>query len=148
MRRKNLLRQSHRPRPSRDRRQKHLPLHTRNIKRKQSAVLDYLLRNLIFPGGEFTEQDFLPGANPLDQRKVGRSQQPEVLAILLVDALNILRDRDLNPGAHLGIRRLLAARAFAAPLPAYRADKAALLYIAAPDRKRVAASQSSVGNFA
>src|SRR5450631_4773960 len=131
-----------------DRRQKNLPLHPRNIEGKQPAILNHLLRDLVLPGGEFTEGDFFSCANPLDQRKIGRSQQPEVLAVLLVDALNVLRNRDLNPGAHLRIRRLLAARAFAATLSAHRAHEAAVLDIAAPNRQSVAAPQANIGNFA
>src|ERR1039457_5263260 len=130
---KDLLRQRHRTLLSLYRRQKNFPLHARHIEGKQSPILDHLLRDLVFPGSEFTERDFFPSANPADQGKVGRSQQPEVLAVLLVDALNILRNCDLNPGAHLRVRRLLATRALAATLAAHRANETAFLHIAAPN---------------
>ena len=131
-----------------DRRQEHLPLHARHIERKQPAVLNHLPRDLIFAGRELAQRNLFPAANPVDQRKVGRSQHSQVLAILLVDALNVFRDHHLDAGAHLGVRRLLAARSFAAPLSAHRAHKSAALHVAAPDRRHAAALQPKIRNLA
>src|SRR6266446_1733239 len=114
--RKNLLRQSHRARRSLDRWQENFPLHARNVKRKQPAILNHLPSDLVLPSSKFTERNFLPRANPVDQSKVGRCQQPQVLAVLLLDALNILGNRNLNPSTYLRIRRLLATRSFPPPL--------------------------------
>ena len=158
---KDLLRESHGPRSisahislkfepvvSLYRRQKNLSLHPRHVERKQSTVFNHLLRDLVLPSGEFTERDFFAGTNPVNQREVSRSQQPEVLAVLLVDALNVLPNRDLNSGAHLRIRRLLATGSFAATLAAHRAHETALLHIAASNRQSVAAPQPNIGDFA
>ncbi len=93
----------------RNRRQKNFFLHASDVERKQSAVLDHLLRDLVLAGRELSERNFFPGANLVDERKIGRGQQAQVLAILLVDALDIFGDHDLNAGAHLCVGRLLAA---------------------------------------
>ena len=131
-----------------DRRQKYFPLHARHIERKQPAVLDDLPRDLILASGKFAERNLFPAANAVDQRKVGRGQQPQVLAVLFVDALDILGNHDADAGAHLGVRRLLAARSFAAPLAAHRADESAALHVAAADGRHVAAFQPKVRNLA
>ena len=52
----------------------------------------------------------------LDQIEIRRGEQPEVLAILLVDALYVFGDYEPYARGDLGVRRLLAARPFAAPL--------------------------------
>src|SRR5438105_8770546 len=70
------------------------------------------------------------------------------MAVLLVNALDIFGDDHLNTGAHLSIRRLLAARPFASPLSAYRADKAAILDVITPDGEDAAALQPQIGDFA
>ena len=101
---KNLFRQRHWPFLRFDRRQKDFFLHSRNVEWKQPAILDHLARNVVFARGEFTERNFLPGPDPLDDREVGRSQQSEILTILLVDALDVLRDHQLDPGRHFRIR--------------------------------------------
>ena len=67
--------------------------------------------------------DFFAAANSVDQAEIRRGQHAEVLAVLLVDALDVLGDHQLDAGRHLGIRRLLAAGAFAAPLAADAATK-------------------------
>src|SRR4029077_2987415 len=87
VRRKNLLRQSQRARRSHNRRQKYFPLHARNIERKQSPILNHLFSDLVLTSSKLTERDFFPTANPIDQSKVSGSQQTQVLAVLLVDAL-------------------------------------------------------------
>ena len=131
-----------------NRRQKYFSLHARHVEREQPAVFDYLPRNLIFPGSELAERNFFAAANAVDQRKVRRGQQTEVLAILLVDALDILGNDNPNAGAHFRIRRLFAARSFAAPLAAHCAHKSATLHIAASDRRHVSALQTEVRNLA
>src|SRR5262249_49081939 len=93
-------------------------------------------------------RNFFTTANFVDQRKIGRSQQAEVLAILLVDALNVFGDDDANTGAHLGVRRLLAAGTFTAAFAADGGDGAALLDIGATDGRDVAALQAQIGNLA
>ena len=54
----------------------------------------------------------------------------------------------LNAGRHLGVRRLLAAGTFAAPLAADARDESAALHVAALDRRLVAALQAGVGKLA
>src|SRR6266699_2189544 len=152
--RKDCLGQRHRPcgagtlARSFDRRQKNFLLHARNVEREKSTVLDHLASNLIFTERELAQRNFFSGANLIDQRKIGRSQHAEVLAILLVDAFDVLRDHQFDACRHLCIGRLLAARAFAPPLAADRANESATLYIAAANGKHAASLQPRVRNLA
>ena len=89
---KNLFGNGHRPRLGFCRRQEDFALQARNIEGEQSAVLDDLTRDLVFAIGELGEGNFFTAANLVDHAEVGRSQHPKVLAVLLVDAFDILRD--------------------------------------------------------
>ena len=100
------------------------------------------------PSVNFAERNLFAGANLVDQAEVGRGQHAEVLAVLLVNALDVFGDHQLDAGRHLGIRRLLAAGAFAAPLAADRRDESAALHVAALDGRLVAALQAGVGKLA
>ena len=108
-------------------------MQARDVEREQSAVLDDLPRDFVFAGRELAKRNFFAGADLVDQREIGRGQQAEVLAVLLVDALDIFGDHQLDAGAHLRIGRLLAAGTFAAPFAADCSDEASALYIAAAD---------------
>ncbi len=145
--RKNLLRQRHGAFFSLHWRQEYFLLHPSHVEGKQPAILNYLPRNLIFPGGELGKRNLLPAANPINQRKISRSQHAQVLAILFVDALNILGDHNLDACAHLRVRRLLPARSFPAPLPAHRAYKPAALHLAATYGSYAAALQPKIRNL-
>ena len=57
--------------------------------------------------------------------EVGRREEPEVLAVLPVDPLDVLGHDELDPGRELGVRRLLARGALPAPPARYRSDEAA-----------------------
>ena len=75
-------------------------------------------------------------------------EHAQVLAILLVDALNVFRNHQLDAGTKLGIGRLLTAGTFAATLPAHRRHKAALLHVTALDGRFIAALQAGVWELA
>src|SRR6266566_2163185 len=79
-----------------DRGQKNFLMHARHVEREKPAVLDHLASNLIFTGRELTQRNLFSGANLIDQRKVCRRQHAEVLAILLVDTFDILRNHQLD----------------------------------------------------
>ena len=96
------------------------------------------------PSVNFAERNLFPAANLVDHAEVGGGQHAQVLAVLLVDTLDVFGDHQLDAGAHLGIRRLLAAGTFAAPLAADRRDESAFLYVAALDRHFIAALQAGV----
>ena len=131
-----------------DGRQKYFFLQTRHVEGEQAAVLDDLPRDFVFAGGEFGERDFLSCPDFIDQREVGRGQQAQVLAVLFVNAFNVLRDHQLDSGTHLGIGRLLPAGTLAPPLAADGAHEAAPFYIVPPDGQHVAALQAQVGDLA
>src|SRR5581483_1748311 len=76
------------------------------------------------------------------------SQHAEVLAVLLVDSLDVFGDHQLDSGAQLGVGRLLAAGTFAATLAADGSNEAAFFHVASLDWKFIAAFQSGVGKLA
>ena len=80
-------------------------------------------RDPAFAAGQLLERDLLAIANALDEREVGAGEHAEILAVLPVDPLDALGDHDPDPGDHLGVRRLLARRALAAPRAADLATK-------------------------
>src|SRR5207244_3727788 len=131
-----------------DRGQKYFLLHARHVEREKPAVLDHLASNLIFTERELAQRNLFSGANLIDQRKVCRSQHAEVLAILLVNAFDVLRDHQLDACRHLCIWRLFAAGAFAPPLAADRANETAALHIATANGKHAASLQPRVWNLA
>ena len=121
--RENLLRDGHGARLGLDRRQKNLALQARHVERKQAAVFDHLAGDFVFAASELGQRNFFAAADLVDQSEFGRGQHAEVLAILLVDALDVFRDHQLDARRHLGVGRLLAARSFAAPLAADRSTR-------------------------
>ena len=72
-------------------------------------------RVFVFAGGELFQGDFVSGGHSPDEIEVCRGQQPEVLAVLVVDSLVILRDDQANPRGYFRVRRRFAARPLAAP---------------------------------
>src|SRR5581483_7359119 len=145
----NLFRDRHRAALARalDLRQRHLALHARHVERKQAAVFDHLAGDLILARRELGQGNLLSAADAIDQGEIRRGQQAQVLAVLLVDAFDVLGDDHADSGAHLGIRRLLAARALAAALSAHGANEAAALHVAPANRRHVAALQSKIWNL-
>src|SRR5262249_48914336 len=73
-----------------------------------------------------------------------RREDAEVLAVLPVDPLDVLGDHDADAGAHLRVRRLLAARALAAPLARDRDLELAGLDRPARDRELLARPEAQV----
>src|SRR5205814_563051 len=74
----------------------------------------------------------------------GRCQQSQVLAVLLVNPLDVLCDHQLDARAQLRIGTLLTATAFAATLAAHRRHKTTTLYIATHDGNLIAALQTEI----
>src|SRR5581483_8227709 len=97
------------------------------------AVLDDLPRDLIL-ACELGQRNLLTRADFVNQPEIRGCEHAQVLAILLVNALDIFRDHQLKAGASLRVWRLLPAGALPAPLPAHRGHEAALFYVAAFDR--------------
>src|SRR5205807_8446409 len=109
--------------------------------------LDELPRAFIFAAGEFSQRDFLACPHLIYKVEIRGSQYAEVLAILLVNALNVLRDDELNSRRPLGVRRLLPAGTFSTPFAADTRHEPTILYVAALNRQLVAALQAGVGKF-
>src|SRR6185437_7679243 len=116
-----------------------LPLQPGDVEVEQPPVLDDPPGDLAFARGERAQGDRLPISHLVEDREVSRGQDAQVLTVLSIDALDVLRDHQLDPGAHLGVRRLFARRALAPALPAHRGDKAAALDRAAGDGELLAA---------
>ena len=123
--REDLLGDGHRTRLGRDRRQEYFALHARDVEGEEAAVLDDLAGDFVFAFGELHQRNLFAGANLVDHAEVGRGQHAQVLAVLLVDALDVFGDHQLDAGRHLGVRRLLAAGSLAAALAADCGDKSA-----------------------
>src|SRR5206468_11864225 len=79
--------------------------------------------------------------------KVGRGEDGEVLAVLAVEAFDVLSDDELHTGAHFRGGRLLARRSLATALAADRHREAALLDRASGDGELLAALETEVGEF-
>src|SRR5207248_8746929 len=119
-----------------------LPLHSCYVELEQSAVLNDLPRDLVIAGCEHGQRHFLPRPDLVDQGKIRRGQHPEVLAVLLVNALDVLRDHQLDSCAQLRIGGLFTARSLATPLAADRRDESAPLDLSALYRNCVSALAS------
>ena len=145
--RKDFFGQRHRPRRGRDRRNLHAALQAGDVEREQPAIFDDLPGDLVFAFGKLGERNFFAILDATDEIEIGRSQQAEVLAVLPIDALDVFGDDTAEAGGDFGIRRLLAARPFAAPLAGDRNDEAAAFDVTLLDGKLVAAFQSEVDEF-
>src|SRR2546425_12843753 len=97
---------------------------------------------------ERRQRNDLSAAYLVEHREVGRRQHAEVLTVLAVDALDAFGHDQLDAGAHLGVRRLLAGGPLPAPLAADRRYEAPALHRATRNRKFVAALESEVGEVA
>src|SRR3954462_947319 len=137
--REDLLGYRHRSRFRVDFGNPHLTLETSDVEWKQTAVLDHLPGNLVFTLLEDLERNLLAATNFVDKAEVGGSKHAQVLTVLLVNALDILRDHELDSRRQLCIWRLLAAGALAATLAADSSDEAAFLHVGALDGQLAAA---------
>src|SRR5688572_133304 len=107
-----LFGQRHRAARGSDFRERYFALKPRDVEREEAAVLDDLPRDLVLAACELFQIYLLAPHDALDQIKIRRGEQPEVLAILFVDALYVFGDYKPDSGGDLGIRRLLAAGPF------------------------------------
>src|SRR5437588_4832513 len=141
---KDLLRNRHSAFAGGYRWQKDLFLQAGHVEWKQATMFNHLAGNLVFTFGELAQGNLFSAPYLVDQAEIGGGKHAQVLAILLVDALDIFGNHQLDARAQFGIRRLLTARSFAPALAAYRSDKTAFLDIAALDRHFIAAFESAV----
>jgi hypothetical protein len=84
----------------------------------------------------------------VDQRQISRSKKSQILAVLLVNPLDILRNHHPDASTHFGVRRLFPAGTFAATLATDCRHESTALYIAASNRSNSTALQSEIRNFA
>ena len=134
------------------RRQRHLAPHPRHVELEQPAVLDDLAGDVIRAGREFAQRNRLPGADSVDEPEVRRGEDAQVLAVLVVDALDALADDDLDAGHQLGVGALFAAGPLAAALAGDGADEAgvfdrAALYGGFGAAVRAGHFQPQIGEF-
>ena len=115
---------------------------------EQPAMLDDAARDLALTGGERREGDVAAPTDLVENREIGRGEDTEILAVLAVDAFDTFGHHELDAGAHLSVRRLLAGGTFPAPFAADRGDETAALHGAARNRKLVAALEPQVGEVA
>src|SRR5215471_9576883 len=124
------------------------PLEPGDIEWEQDTVLYDLAGNVVFSAREFIERDLFAGRDPRNQAEIGRRQQAEVLAILLIYTLDVFGYRQFNAGGDLGIRRLLAAGPLASALARYRSDEPTPLDVSPLYRKFVAALEPKINEVA
>ena len=137
--RKNLLANRHWPRLGINSRNGHLALHARDVEWKQAAVLDHLARNLVFAARKDLEWNLFAAANAIDKTEICRREDAQVLAVLLVNPLDVLGDHQLDARRKLRVGRLLAARSFSSPLATDGYDESAFFHICTFDRQLIAA---------
>ena len=94
--------------------------------------------------GEFAQWNRFAGTDAIDERKIGTRENAEVLAVLLVNALDVLRYHQLDAGAHLRVGRCLARRSLSPPLAANRTNEAARLDAALGHWHLVAALETQI----
>ncbi len=116
----------------------------RDVVRVEAAALDDLARDLVRSLREFRKRDRLAPADPVDQRKIGRGEDAEVLAVLPVDPLDVLRDHEPDPGAPFRVRRLFARRALPAALSRDADGESPRLHVPFSDRLFPAAREADV----
>ena len=88
--------------------------------REEAARLDHAPRHGVLPFREEGERDLLAAPDPLEDGEIRRDEQPEVDRVLPVNALEALRDKEMDSGGALGVRGLLARGALPAPPPGHR----------------------------
>src|ERR1700749_1816836 len=101
---------------------------------EEAAVLDYLLRDWVGPARELFERNLLAAPYPFDEPEVGRSEQPNVLAVLPVNLLDGLRDDESEPRRLLRERRGFARRPAALREPGDYDAKTPALHLVLLDR--------------
>src|SRR5690606_23033725 len=74
------------------------------------------------------ERDLIAPTDAVDDAEVGGREDPEVLAVLVVDAPDALGDHDADPRVQDGVRARLPAASLAPPLPRHGADEPAVLH--------------------
>src|SRR4029077_8675827 len=104
--------------------------------------------NLVFAPREDHERNLFAPANMINEIEIGRREHAQILAILLVNSLDVLGNHQLDAGRKLGIGRLLATGSLASTFTADRRDKPALLHIRAFDRQLVTTLQACIRKLA
>ena len=145
--RDDLLRQRHRALCRRHHRHFNEPLQPGHVVVEQSAVLDDPAGNAALAFGEDRERDRLTPTDPLQQREVGAGEDAEVLAVLPIDAFDVLGEHQPDPSHHLGVGRLLPARTLPSPLAAHRHHETAVFHRSAGDGKLLSRLEAQVGKF-
>jgi hypothetical protein len=145
--RENLFTQRHRARRRGRQRNGRQALQARHVVVEQAAVLHNPTGDLPLALREYGERNFLAAAHAVDDGKIRRREDTEVLTVFAVDALEVFGDDEPDAGAALGVRRLLARRTLAAPLAADRHGKAAAPDAPAADRKLIATLEAEVGKL-
>jgi hypothetical protein len=101
-------------------------------------------RKRVAPGQQLVESDRLAARDAFDEPEVGARQQPHVVGVLPVDALEALGDHQPHPGRPLGDDAVLARAALAVALAGDHDLDAGGLDRVAPDRPLAAGGEAGV----
>src|SRR5205807_470967 len=88
-----------------DEREKNLFLQAGHVEWEQPAIFDDLAGDLVFTSCEFAEWDFFASPDLVNQTEIRGGKHAQILAVLLVDALDVFGNRHFDARAQLGIRR-------------------------------------------
>ncbi len=102
--------------------------------RQQAAGADHLLGQRVAPGQERLDGDRLARQHAVQHGEIRGGQDADVVAVLLVDALEALRHDQADAGRQLRQRAGLARGTLAVALASHRDGKAAVADGIAPDR--------------
>ncbi len=123
----NLFGQGHRPGGGGDGRRRELAPQARPVVGEEPARPHDVGRDGVAPLREGLARHPFAPLEPLEQREVGRGEQPDVLGVLPVNLLDARRERDGDAAGQLGVGRRLARRAAALRAPAHDRPEAPAL---------------------
>ena len=115
-----------------------------DVVRVEPAVLDDACGDRPLSRGEGGKRDGLASLKPWDEGKVGRGQEPEVLAVLAVDALEAFSEDDADAGRELGVGGRLTGGPFAPASSGDGGDEVSEADGAAGDRKHLTSPEPEV----
>ena len=102
--------------------------------REQPAAADDLLREGVAAAQEFVDRHRLARENAVEHGEIGGGQNADVVAILLIDALETLRDDQPYSRRQFGKRARFPRRSLAIALAGDRDLEAAVLHVEVADR--------------
>jgi len=112
---------------------------------EQSAAAEDCRSDGIPPGEQVFDRYWLATPEAFEELEIGRGEEPDIVRVLPIDALEALRDHEPDAGGLLGHRAVLARGAFAVALARDDDGEAGLPDCAHTDGQPLAALETGVG---